>query len=867
MKLNKIQLIAVGVAALVIISAFAVYLHTTNKLEEYTTTNTTAREGDNLLIVSDSSPFYPLIATPVAAYYTQGNGSAERHVRPLLVQDPSDPSTAISQFLEAYSGPKDAAIIGDASPAGYPIDVMENFSGSPTKVSRAVAEHYWSASPNAMIIRPDREGYAPGVSAVVLASYLNMPVLVAKDLEDVYGTMRHLGVGTIYTCGDVKGDFFGTTIRLKSPEQIRTLTLQTLSSLGMNATYIAMANPADSPLFEPEVKGTKEYHFEGIVNHTETGSSANPGDSNAKAPRFYFEIPKDYQWARVTVDTKMELVSHDSPVLNSDTAGDRIYTYIGEDHDHDGVILHDDDSPNDELNFFVPSLAYGYYQDEGTGMWYAWGHTTRPMFNVQGEHSVQVLASLPSLQNFMTTPSAKFRITITVEKLSEPNFALMPGLSEMASYLAAVRGGVVLAQTDFSVYSPTYLKHEDCGSPDTNPDVQADANNHTGEVKAVLNNLLGEIAGLPSETKEDILALADYYANRSISNPVYLGIIADTNMVPWYYYLQDNPYENQYGYYEGFSTPGDLFYSDIDSTVLDAPTDLDGSEPSMELPVGRVNGWDVQDVSALLARTFFYYNIIDHYSGLYGSSWKDSALASFGSEPPVESAATAVGKCEIMWDDAGFVVDSEHNNELARRQAMASLYSESNQIFICAHGFYYWYVPSAQESLLTEGSGGTINSTAAGGAFDVAHVKDMQFGPSIIYLSSCVTGKTDGIPGRNALSQAFLHAGMNSYLGASRLSWGSLIPLPDSHADEHFGDYLGTLYYAFLTGGVYYDKQAGELYMPYENLTIGQGFLAAKNKYIEDEGTDGGGPNSDTIEEFNLYGDPAFNPYEPNHNG
>jgi hypothetical protein len=43
--------------------------------------------------------------------------------------------------------------------------------------------------------------------------------------------------------------------------------------------------------------------------------------------------------------------------------------------------------------------------------------------------------------------------------------------------------------------------------------------------------------------------------------------------------------------------------------------------------------------------------------------------------------------------------------------------------------------------------------------------------------------------------------------------------------------------------------------------------MLAKNRFIEVEGTDGGGGNDDTYEEVLLHGDPAFNPYTPNFEG
>jgi len=248
-------------------------------------------------------------------------------------------------------------------------------------------------------------------------------------------------------------------------------------------------------------------------------------------------------------------------------------------------------------------------------------------------------------------------------------------------------------------------------------------------------------------------------------------------------------------------------------------------------------------------------------------------MTTFGTEPPVETTVSAQYKLNLMWSEVGFQVDTTRVNELSRREFSPDvvepleletyqLYERSNFIFFCSHGFFYWYVPSAQESLIAEG-GNIIKGTGAGGAFDVAHVKDMDMGPSIIFGSSCVTGKIDGIPGRDALSQAFLHAGFNAYIGASRLSYGSIAPIPDPNSDEHLGNYLACLMYAYISGGTFYDKEKGQVYMPYADCPMGSALSFAKNTFVENKGPDPGSATYITYLEFNLMGDPAFNPYEP----
>jgi len=827
------------------------------------TVRSAAPEG---MVVSDESPFYALIATPAACYYDDGG----KHAVPLLVEDPETPSTAVLRFREAYAGGTGSFSPGEIGFGGSGENV---FDGSVSEISAAVAERYWTHAGTAMIIQDTRSAYNLAVSAVPIASYLNIPVLVTPDVDRVDSTLERLGVEYTFIIGKTSKVGYGDIYPLKSARQIRDLTMEIAGAhLGVEINYIAMANPLDA--FEADVLDRIIYDdFSGTVEHSETGSSANPGDSDRNAPRYYFDIPEDYRWARVTVDTWLKV---DSMSL-ADLEGDRIYTYIGTDLDKDGVIIDDADSPDDRLNFMDPSLAYGYVQDENG--WWCRGHTFRPMYNAQGEHSAQVLASMPSRQHTDPTPEAEFRCTITVEKLDEPHFPLMPGLSTLAPYLAAYRTGIVLAEPGFSVHADKdYLELRDCGEPDTAMHLLEPANEHVQEVKDVLEELLARLAEHASgsnfghKTVEELISLADYYEARSIENPMYIGIIGDTNMVP--VWIDTTPDHYGYGAYEGFGVSGDtVIYGDIDTDVEillseNGARDFTGEDPDMELPTGRMGGWDVQDVSALLGRTFFYYSIIDTFSGIYGYDWKESAFAHYGSEPPVESSATVVERFHAMWRDAGFdgmVEDPNlHSEAGGRRQASQYYYENANYHFFCAHGFYYWYVPTAAESLISE-AGDIIKGTAGGGAYTVASVKDMNMGPGTIFGSSCVTGKIDGIPGRNALSQAFLHAGMNVYIGASRLSYGSIAPVPDPNSDEALGNYLGAMYYAYMSGGVFYDKIEGNTHLPYEDLSSGQALMFAKNKYVRDKGDQG--VDMTTYVEFMHHGDPAFNPYEPNHNG
>jgi len=426
-----------------------------------------------------------------------------------------------------------------------------------------------------------------------------------------------------------------------------------------------------------------------------------------------------------------------------------------------------------------------------------------------------------------------------VETLGKPAYAYMPGLSSMAPYLTACREGVLLARTD---YSPMMYRLD--------PAVYEEDHNATNEIVKMVKEDINTVLYAFSNTSDgDRSELAAYYASLA-PDPYLIAIVADPYMVPWYYYQTTG---QEFRENEGFGLPSDNPYADIDFDFDNPPFDVDGSIPSFELGTGRVTGWDAQDVSALMARTLFYSEITDSFDGLPGVSWKESAMNTFGSKVPVGLAKTVTTKLNQAWRRAGYTVDTYHDVFFSDRSFSADYYQRSNFIFFCAHGFFYWYVPPGYQK------------DGVGGGFDVAHVTAMHMGPSVMFGSSCVTGRTDGLPGYNTISQAYLHAGVNAYVGASRLSWGGFSLIADD-SGEVYGDYLGLLLYGYLTGYVY-NKRGGLVSQDVGNLNMGAALMMAKNKYVMDCGTDGGGPNDDTLEEFNLYGDPAFNPYEPNHNG
>jgi len=823
------------------------------------------------VVVSDVSPLFPLIATPVSIYY-----GPDRTAAPLLVADTSSPSRAIVDFLSYYGMPPLTAF--------GPVDGLEDIGISMEEhfpvidaitLSRQVALEYWSSTDGVVLIHKSQEGYGAALSVVPIASYLNIPVVIADRMdEELAELFESLSIKYTLACGPISG--YKKARHFDDPnspiytDQIINITRRIIEDrIGEQVRYITLANPDDTKPIE--VLDSISYSFEGEVS--DSGAAAYPGaapSTSAGDPIHYWDIPPDYRYANVKVDLKMDVSGENL----GDAGGSRIYAYLGVDGDENGVI--EAAKEGDILQHFGGSpgydnIGYSSSNDPFAKNRYAHYYTELPFFNEQvPTHAAQLLARLPTSwgQSYLAKESgdytSTYQLDITVEKISEPVYPLMNDLSTMSPYLTAFRKGILLAKTDFGIYDDDLLGQYNCSMPCSDEQLLPIVNARARMVKKDLNLLLADLADMTiSDPVTDYVALADHYRGFPIDSKMHLAIMADTNMIPWFYY---NTRQNEAT--QGFGMPSDIYYMDIDSalTMDEAPAEIDGRvNPDFELAVGRVDGWDAQDVSALVARTVFYHDIISSINGPRNGvdmpQWQNSGMTSIGTEPPVGVAQTAANKIAEMWELAGFNIheDKVLRQDECRRQRAGPYYESSNMIFFCAHGFYYWYVPTAVENDMPG-----LPPLGAGGAFDVAHVKEMRFGPSVLFGSSCVTGKIDSIQPYNALSQAFLHSGLAAYVGASRLSWGSILPVPDAVSGESLGDLLALHFFGYMCG-YRYDKSGGMTGLSISNVDTGTALMLAKTDYMRSEGNDGGMYNCDTVEEFNLHGDPAFNPYEPAH--
>jgi hypothetical protein len=885
------QLLALGIVFILM----PVVFNESKTLSEKSSSTVAAidRTGPAAVIASSENPFYALIGTPVAVYYDY-----DLKAQPLLVEHRNNPSTAIERFKQSY-GLSDPIIIEDTPIVAASIEL---------------ATRVWNTTAEAIIIKNDTEGYALGTAISPLASYRGIPILVADTIDQLAPTLETLGVVRTYVGGNITG--YGTTTVFANADEVRRYLTPFVKQKFGRVNYLVMTNPLD--IRKPQVLDSVQYHFENTVASTcilpaqsmhVLVQAALGGDITGI---HQFDVP-DYEYARVTVD----LVNLDSE--NVDELGDGLYFMI--------------DNPDGHTYAYsatgagIPAVdAAGAISEDRL-------HYEFIVCNEPGTYTATVIG------RWFARVRGSYNLTITVEELDTPVDPMMENLSSLAGYLAAFRQGIVWADTDFA-----YAGTAGMSQPGDNPNLQPACNAHVMGIHDRLNRLLADIAGISNDTE----TLWNHYTD----DPVHVGILADTTMVPMYYYK--NPDD---GYIMGWGVPGDFIYGNIDPDPDDTENDTLTYYPAQENAVGRITGYDAEDCSALLGRTLFYDTIIE---GL--GEWKQTATVQTGCGLEFQWIPVLTTLANMLYEGRGeptkwptgesFLINLRLCNDLERnyytvkrthllasqREGFSGLrqfsrlflpfplfyqaisgervvtggdyQQDSAIIFTFNHGFYYLYESG---DILLDARGFPPFTTisrfypmgsglSSKGTYDVRNVYSMEFGPSVVYIESCIVGRTDGIQPENCLSQAYLHAGANAFVAASRVTadpgylepgrifegfgaWGFInatrnLRRNGEYPHPHFGaviaeDYILHLVENDSTAGmalrnaknVYLHKDANTSFLWTPPLvSTGCPLIDAKirdaitprfeyGKYLDKK--------YHCLHEFNLYGDPAFNPWNP----
>jgi len=895
----------------------------------------------NAIEVSDESPFYALIATPIAVHYDNEN----QKVIPLYVKNYEKPSSAVERAKEMI---------------GIPVDMTigRSFSDSIKNISLEIANKFWESSEAVLIIEGNQEGYNLGLPAIPISSYLKIPVIITDMIdEQVIKTFENLGVKYSIICGENINNY-GKTLRFTNIDDIINTSIDIVREKFGSINYITLTNPLD--IIEAEILDEISYDFEGTVSSSSFTASHMVNmalGSFTGAPlmgHHEFEIPNNYKYARIKIYAE-NLVDE-----NVEDTGSMLQPML---YDPEGNTL---------------ALAFtsgGIPERDSNGaitldkvLW------NTIVYNQPGTYSLNVAGK------FIASKTGDYTIKVIIENLNSSIVPNMPCLSSIAPYLTAYRKGIIYSDQNFTfVADENIISNPPSGVvfPASNPDLIDYVNDHTYEIHNSLNEILAKLQQINLDEEDGLLNLKNYYDE----NPIYIAIVGDARMIPHYYYY-DTADANSLQF--GWDVATDHIYGNIDPIPRDDKlsiypkdqflTNFDEKYPHQENIVGRITGWDVQDANALIVRTIFYDNIIN-----YLGDWKDTAVVQTGSGtdfqriPGVDLFRKIIGAHDLpfKWPtgevhfenliiqnsliEGDFDVRSTETTESMRKglsdevlteinrlgplniiffpKARAKLVlgeeiatggidqKESNFIFTFAHGqpmgFSHGDVqtnsigfrPVLLHNLINRFMFATFLpplSSGLGnvGGYNVRAVSNMELGPSVMFVESCYIGKIDGFPANCSISQAYIHAGVNTFFASSRGTPGpGYLDARKNAKGFGISEWLKTNRNPSLQEPHFSALHAVNFFddLIERNVDVGTAFRNAKNKFMEDaESTffwtpplyidiqtsqdldfflNNIRPTSDNEDakcmekkytcllEYNLFGDPAFNPYEPTNRG
>ena len=823
------------------------------------------------IVVSKDDPFYAVIATPISLYYD----GIKQYVQPLLVQDKKNPSLTTSRFKDLY-----------------PTSYREIKNGPPEKVSIELS-NIWKTCDAALIIENSQKGYEMGIVAAPLASYLNIPIFVTDDIEKIETQLKKLGVKYTFICGNLKP--YRETWRFENIEEINNLLIRFINKRFGRVGYVTITNPLDTK--DVTVLDKVYFEFEGKAPSTvllpaQTINALFKGFSKHHT----FTIP-NYKYARIKID-----------LLNKDSE------HVSELGDEIMLIIKD---PDGKTCMYTSTQA-GLPEIQNGDIVVDRVHSETIIYDKSGEYTAQVIGK------WFSRNEGRYRLEITVEEIDSPWQPLMKNLSSLSPYLTAYHKGIVLANSSFAFVGDETIGIKGIVYPSGNERLMTHCNKHVWKVHEQLNELLGKIAGIPSKNLE---LLREYYAEK----PIHIGILGDTTMIPMFYYSND-----EQSVIKGFGLPSDFIYGDIDPKYGDPENDTFTGYPFMENAVGRIISWDVKDCSALIARTLFYDAIIEKL-GSWKDNATVQTCASIESRylpvitpvvntimglPEEEPTKWPTGETLFVnlklsedMKKAGYntrstfltVSQREGFKDLTKYTRRSQILfprfigmisgeqivkggeyqQNSNFIYAMGHGIYYLYEAG---DLLVDTRGfppiswfsrlfspkGMRSGLSMHGAYSVRHVENMKFGPSTMFLQSCITGRIDGLLPENCLTAAYFHAGVNTVVAPTRHQ-GVIFPgwttrdfikaflqycIRREFPDLHFGSLIAE---DFILNLIDNDETVGmalrnakNIYLPKEadfSFKLGPLFKSREAKHISIK--------MQCHRVFNLYGDPAFNPYQP----
>ena len=687
---------------------------------------------EDAVLVSDQQPMLGLVATPVSCWYniagTDENGTdtdLTRHgLRPLLFVSKGGPGEAQLRFIE-NAGPGSLLFLGSVE---FPGSSGFKASGRPSDVSVAVAGHAFSHFAGALLVEDTQEGYELGVVAAPMASYLNIPVIVTDDTTDIgilRSFLRSSGAEYVIVLGQGSESMAGLlgfkSIIMKDTEEINKNALTVIQNRFGRIDYITMTNPSD--VVPPSIASSETEVFDVEVDNLKLKTDKVDMDIIGESTTtLEFNVDAGVNWLQIYVNfTRVDAEPLD-PMKEAIEIEPLIFAYLYD--------------PQGRLASYAPSYSLDVGKD----------YLSTQTFECPGKYSlvVNVYYGIRGFDTYAGTQlgisriQAAYEVKVVRSLMRSPHLPLYPGLSQLAPYLTASHGGIVLADPSFEQFDANYAAG--ARGYATGPWYEPAL---FGLVNGKVDHIVSRLNATVESFKE--FGLYDAYFNGSS----WLAILAGPDMVPHYYVAESADYVDDVIYGKGW--PTDTRYS-----------------MDLKLSVGRPLGQDVGDASALIARTLFYEPYAQGHAEMitqeYGSS------EDWGKNFHFLAGELGGRTGWFFWQrtfstevqSAGFSTEEYFQNKDNDRQTMLikGAYERANYFDLMVHGNWYWYTP--------EINGVDTYSTSVKNSDVFKASSDWELGPSVFISGSCLLGRMDGIPPHQSITLALIHAGINAIFSAAR---------------------------------------------------------------------------------------------------
>jgi hypothetical protein len=723
--------------------------------EDFYHFNSNRKLIQDAIIIPDSDPFFGIIGSYIACWYDKDNNSTG--LLPLIVKHNEKLTDNQERFLNQYliNKPKKLLVLGQKLQSEY--ETTEILGSSPSVAITVVTQVFTNVS-NVLIVPYNTEdAYELSIIASPLASYLNIPILIYDNNQlEILEVCNALNTSNAIIIGNIQLTLPNiTTTILKTAEEIQNIVISTIKDRFNNINYITLTNPSDTIL--SQITKSNETIFTDHIRNiklTILGREINIIGTGVK--QYNVTIPNGINQVKIF-----------------------------------GNITRKNRKIMDIINPIDPIIYMTFYDPQGNiisysnSMAYKIGQTLVETLtcNAPGNYLLvfKVYNGIKGgyfLQRGLSVVNTDFEISINISTLEKPHMPIISNLSMIASYLTSAHGGIILADSDFEITNNNYAIFANGSS--AGPSYNESLHNFTNQK---VNYTIGQLENTLSLINNH--SILDSYLNGS----AWLAILADTNMIPMYFY---GP--SQIGLPEK-GLPSDNPYS-----------------LNWNLSVGRIIGWDIQDVSLLVCRTLFYQDLCGEptrprdwhnlFSFIFGEGFGETG--GLFHQVPYSFEIRKYGfKTRVFGD-------FRNSRQISM---LLKTYTGSNYIEFLGHGDWFWFTPSIY--------GFDYYSKA----IDVAHASNWVFSkPSIFLSSACLMGRVDGIPPQMNIGLAMLHAGCNCFVGSTRET----------------GSEAGLTTF--------------ENHMIVDNFSVGEALRGEKK--VDQE--------LPTFYVRTLYGDPAFNPYEPN---